>query len=119
MSRDTDISDETLTAYIDGVLSNADAARVSGALADSPSLASRLEALDVPLDDLCPAFEAMLGDGENALAPQRTLKAGIAAAFFRELGRCLDGVVADGFHRLIGKFDSIFRGKGNMLYFST
>lgn len=77
MSRDTDFSDETLTAYLDGALSDADAARVADALADTPNLADRLEALDVPLGDLRPAFETMLREMPSGLVPAAPQRGGI------------------------------------------
>lgn len=69
MSRDTDISDETLTAFLDGALSHADAKRVSDAIEFDPNLAARLEALSIPLDDLRPAFDTMLDDAPANLVP--------------------------------------------------
>lgn len=55
-----DISDGMLTAYLDGELDAANAARIEAALATDATLAARLAALDVPMDALRQGFDAVL-----------------------------------------------------------
>ena len=54
---ETDISDELLTAYLDGELEAADRVRIETALASDVDLQTRLELLDVPLAPLRDAME--------------------------------------------------------------
>eukprot|EP00752_Nemacystus_decipiens_P019397 g17453.t1 len=54
------ISDETLTAFMDGELSTEERREIEAALASDPALAARLEALDLPLDALKAGFDSLL-----------------------------------------------------------
>lgn len=54
------ISDETLTAFLDGELSDEERRNVEAAIAADPALAARLEALDIPVADIKTAFDALL-----------------------------------------------------------
>ncbi|PTX55857.1 anti-sigma factor RsiW [Litoreibacter ponti] len=66
---DTDISDETLTAYLNGALSQPEADMVADALIDSPALAARLSALEVPISELRPALSQMLEEMPPGVLP--------------------------------------------------
>lgn len=66
---DTDISDEVLTAYLDGELTAEERSHVAAALAVDPELMSRLEALDVPLGPLRDGFDALLAQAPANLVP--------------------------------------------------
>ncbi|MEO0943837.1 MAG: zf-HC2 domain-containing protein [Pseudomonadota bacterium] len=54
------ITDEQLTAYLDGELDAAEIARINAALATSPELTERLAALDFPVADIRAAFDRTL-----------------------------------------------------------
>ena len=54
------ITDERLTAYLDGELEKEDAAEIEAALAASAELADRLAALDVPIGQIRAAFDQTL-----------------------------------------------------------
>src|SRR5690606_12411842 len=54
-------------------------------------------------------------DRQDALAPQRSFVAGIAAAFLGQFAGRLDGEVAHRFHGTVGKLDGLCRGIGNVL----
>ncbi|MEL6683889.1 MAG: hypothetical protein AAFN63_10795 [Pseudomonadota bacterium] len=54
------ISDETLTAFLDGALGPKEQAEFETALADSPDLQDRLARLDAPLAPLRQGFDALL-----------------------------------------------------------
>ena len=54
------ISDETLTAFLDGALNPKERAELETALTDSPDLQDRLAKLDVPLAPLRDGFDALL-----------------------------------------------------------
>lgn len=69
MTHHSDISDETLTAYLDAALDDADMERVSQALAQDPALSARLDALSVPVGDLRSAFDTMLRDVPDDIVP--------------------------------------------------
>lgn len=56
----SNISDEELTAYLDGELARADNAKIEAALSESPDLRARLDALRIPMGALQEAFDAML-----------------------------------------------------------
>lgn len=75
MDHNTEISDETLKAYIDGKLSRAEADMVADALVDSPPLAARLAELEVPISQLRPSFERMLDDMPPGTLPPSQTKA--------------------------------------------
>ena len=62
----SEITDEDLTAFLDGELGAEDAARVSAALAASPELEARLNALQVPLAGMRSAFEGVLAQAPEA-----------------------------------------------------
>ena len=53
--------------------------------------------------------------GQDAFGPERAFKAGVAAALVRQVTGCLDGVVTDGFHRLVGEGDGLVRAIGDVL----
>ena len=81
------ISDETLTAYLDGELDAATRKSVEEALQRDANLAIRLGELDVPVDGIVSAFDTVLSDAPEFPNPQpeRTQKiwfrtAGLAAA---------------------------------------
>ncbi|MEL6570606.1 MAG: hypothetical protein AAFQ64_03040 [Pseudomonadota bacterium] len=54
------VSDETLTAFLDGELSADESAAVESALTAQPALAQRLAQLDVVKDDIAMAFDEIL-----------------------------------------------------------
>lgn len=54
------VSDETLTAFLDGELSAEESADLEVALAAQPALAQRLAQLDVVKDDIATAFDQIL-----------------------------------------------------------
>eukprot|EP00903_Cladosiphon_okamuranus_P000903 g901.t1 len=54
------VSDETLTAYLDGELSAEEQRQVEAALENDPALVDRLEALAVPVDKVREAFDTLL-----------------------------------------------------------
>ncbi|MEM8802663.1 MAG: zf-HC2 domain-containing protein [Pseudomonadota bacterium] len=92
------ITDEQLTAYLDGELDAAEIARIEAALATSPELTDRLAALDFPVADIRAAFDRTL-DEAPAAPPLPTVQkktalpwlAAVAAAAV--LGFGLGGVV--------------------------
>ena len=55
-----DISDEILTAFLDGELDTVEHERVEAALASDADLAARLAALDLPMADLRAGFDDLL-----------------------------------------------------------
>jgi len=56
----TDITDEMLTAYLDGELSGDELRKVEEAIETDARLPARIEALDVPRDEIKAAFDDML-----------------------------------------------------------
>lgn len=54
------VSDETLTAYLDGELSAEEQRQVEAALENDPALVDRLEALAIPVDKVRDAFDTLL-----------------------------------------------------------
>lgn len=62
MSDVNDMTDETLTAYLDGELTAKEAGEVEAALASSPELQARLAALDVPLGALRDGMDMALAE---------------------------------------------------------
>ncbi|MEP3346000.1 MAG: hypothetical protein ABJN34_01500 [Litoreibacter sp.] len=79
MTQDTNISDETLTAYLDGALSKLEMQRIEDALSHDPSLQAQLDALDAPIEGLRPAFDTMLRDMPADLIPNGPVYTGIKA----------------------------------------
>ena len=59
------ISDEMLTAYLDGALDADDRATVEAALARDPAVANRLAALDVPMAALRDGFDDLLAQAPS------------------------------------------------------
>ena len=102
--RETDlITDETLTAFLDGALDDAEAETVFAALQDDPALADRLAALDLPMEDLravmdpitlgAPAMPEGILAANDTNAPRHRLwvPAAIAVAF--AAGLAISGVL--------------------------
>ena len=95
MSNDGIISDEVLTAYLDGELSETERAEVDAALAGDADLQARLAALDLPLDEVREKLDAVLemapeppnlGVSETVPANGLPKWAGFAAALVLGLG---------------------------------
>ena len=57
-----DVTDETLTAYLDGELSEPERAEVEEALATDPTLSERLHDLEIPLQEMRGAFDQLLSN---------------------------------------------------------
>jgi len=64
-----DISDELLTAFLDGELAAEDHTRVEAAVADDPKLQARLSELDIPMAPLRDGFASMLTQAPDTLLP--------------------------------------------------
>ena len=64
------VSDETLTAYLDGELSEEEQRQVETALENDPALVDRLEALSVPVNTVREAFDGLLDQAPAFQAPQ-------------------------------------------------
>jgi len=77
-----DISDELLTAYLDGELEADERARIDARLDADPDLAGRLAALDAPLADLRVGMErlATLAPRPDVPSPKRISAGPVAAA---------------------------------------
>jgi anti-sigma factor RsiW len=96
MADGNSISDEHLTAYLDGELSVAENSVIDVALKTDGELRSRLEALQIPVDALQDAFDEMLGEApqmpvlEDEVVPNKTGFAqqfvGLAAALIIGVG---------------------------------
>ncbi|ASP35703.1 anti-sigma factor [Labrenzia sp. VG12] len=84
------VSDETLTAYLDGELAEDEQRRIEAALESDPALVERLEMLSVPVDAVREAFDTLLDQAPAYEAPKdekrisgwapRTAAAGLVAA---------------------------------------
>ncbi len=64
------ISNEDLTAYLDGELAEDERRRIEEAVAADADLAARLQALDVPVDAANPLFDALLDSAPECPAVQ-------------------------------------------------
>lgn len=71
---DTGISDELLTAHLDGELSPEDHARVEAALTKDEALQARLELLDIPLDPLRSAMDQLTTQAPSIPLPAASAK---------------------------------------------
>ncbi|WP_299191063.1 hypothetical protein [uncultured Litoreibacter sp.] len=71
MSDYADISDEDLTAYLDGEADDALSSRIEAALAMDASIAQRLEALSIDVGSLKGALDGLLPSAPRDLVPAR------------------------------------------------
>lgn len=92
------MTDERLTAYLDGELDADEQAQIEAALATSPELCKRLAALDVPVSELRDAFDRTLAAAPPPpafpAAPRRAMAPwGAAVAAAALLGVALGGLL--------------------------
>ena len=87
------VSDEMLTGFLDGALTQAESDEIAAALSASPELQQRLETLRVPTADLKAGFDALLGEAPampDFAAPEESAGwgqwAAVAAALFVGFG---------------------------------
>ncbi|WP_298256100.1 hypothetical protein [uncultured Litoreibacter sp.] len=121
MSNDRTFSDEDLTAFLDGELTDADTAAIAEAIERDAALALRLEALDAPVSELRPAFDQLLDDMPDTLAvpsatppTARRWPTAIAAAFVLAAGMGLGAYVTKpapvtrGWHDYVAAYQALY-----------